>query len=101
MNKNRRLTLMLAVVGTLVFSRPIIAAELIVNVGHETKLTTEELLARPDVATIEVPGDVSYQRTVTYRAVPLRALLGGKGLPEREDLQITARDGFVTTVPAT
>ncbi len=100
MHMNRRRVPMLALAATLLFSAPIMAAELIVNLGHEKTLTTEALLARPDVRTIDVPGDVSYRRTMTYRAVPLRALLGGNGLPDGEDLQVVALDGFVTTVPA-
>jgi mono/diheme cytochrome c family protein len=100
MNLHRRWIPMLALAGTLLLSRPIMAAELIVNLGHEMRLTTEALLARPDVRTLEVPGDVAYQRTMTYRAVPLRALLGVKALPAGEDLQIVASDGFVTTLPA-
>jgi mono/diheme cytochrome c family protein len=97
---NRSLPSMLALVGMLLLSRPIVAADLVVNLGHDERLTTEELLSRPDVDTIEVPEDVSYRRTMRYRAVPLRALLGGRGLSDGKDLQIAARDGFVTTVPA-
>jgi mono/diheme cytochrome c family protein len=76
------------------------AAELRLDTGAPATLTTEQLLARPDVATIEVPHDVSYNRTMTYRAVPLRALPGIAGLRKDEDLQITGTDGFVTNRPA-
>ncbi|WP_420992414.1 c-type cytochrome [Cupriavidus sp. 30B13] len=90
----------LALAGALLAALPAPAAELVLEVGPARKLTTAELLARPDVATIQVPADVSYQRTMTYRAVPLRALLGVKSLPEHEDLQVTATDGFVSNLPA-
>ena len=40
--------------------------------------TAAALLARPDAATITIADDVSYKRPMTYRAVPLLALLGGK-----------------------
>lgn len=76
-----------------------VAAELTVEVGSKATLTTQQLLARPDVATIKVPGDVSYHRTMTYRAVPLRALPGISRLGKDEDLQIVATDGFVTNLP--
>ncbi|WP_250516154.1 cytochrome c [Caballeronia sp. INDeC2] len=72
------------------------AATLAINVGGERSLTTEQLLARPDAATIRVPNDVTFHRTMTYRAVPLRALLGITELPAGKELQITATDGFVT-----
>jgi mono/diheme cytochrome c family protein len=76
------------------------AASLAINVGGERSLTTEQLLARPDVATIHVPNDVAFRRTMTYRALPLRALLGITGLPANQELQITATDGFVTHLSA-
>lgn len=72
------------------------AAELKINA---VTLTTQQLLARPDVKTITVPGDVSYHRTMTYRAVPLRALPGIDRLGKEEDLQIAATDGYVTNLP--
>lgn len=72
------------------------AASLAINVGGERSLTTDQLLTRPDVATIRVPNDVTFHRTMTYRAVPLRALLGIAQLPAGTELQITATDGFVT-----
>ncbi len=79
---------------------PALAAELIVDVGSKRTLTTEELLARRDVATIHVPADVSYRRSMTYRAVPLRALLGVDALPADQDLQITTMDGFISNLPS-
>ena len=78
---------------------PSSAAELIVNVGRAKTVTTEELLGRPDAATIDVPEDNAYQRAMTYRAVPLRAILGVDSLPADQDLQITAIDGFITNLP--
>jgi mono/diheme cytochrome c family protein len=79
---------------------PTTAAELIVDLGLKRTLTTEELLARPDVVMIQVAADATYQRTMTYRAVPLRALLGVDQIPPDQDLQVTGTDGFVTTLPA-
>ncbi|SAK44061.1 cytochrome c [Caballeronia ptereochthonis] len=76
------------------------AASLVINVGGDRSLTTEQLLARPDVATIRVPNDVTFRGTMTYRAVPLRALLAITQLPADKELQITAADGFVTHLPS-
>ena len=57
------------------------------------------LLARPDAATITIPDDVSYKRPMTYRAVPLLALLGGKTDPTLDTLEARAADGFVSQIP--
>jgi mono/diheme cytochrome c family protein len=79
---------------------PVMAADLLLDTGTPTTLTTEDLLAMPAAATIQVPEDVTYRRTMTYRAVPLRPLPGVRGLSADADLQITATDGFVTNLPA-
>src|SRR5580698_2383649 len=84
-------------------SFPAVAASLLVDTGKPASpatLTTETLLAMPDVATVQVPDDVVYHRTMTYRAVPLRSLPGVRSLPADAELQITATDGFVTNLPA-
>jgi hypothetical protein len=81
-------------------SSPAMAANLVVDTGTPATLTTEALLAMPGAATIQVPDDVAYHRTMTYRAVPLRALPGMHALPADAELQITATDGFVTSLPA-
>lgn len=61
-------------------------------------LSTEELLANPQVRDIEIAGDVSYHRTMHYRAVPLAALL--KGVKSADHLQAVALDGFAAELPA-
>lgn len=83
----------------LALAAPASAADLTVDLGIPRTFTTEELLARPDVATITVPADATYVHAMTYRAVPLRALLGAAP-PEGEDVSLTATDGFVTNLPA-
>lgn len=62
------------------------------------RLTTEQLLARPDVRDIQVAGDVSYHAATRYRAVPLKALL--QGVPAAAHLQFVALDGFAAEMPA-
>jgi mono/diheme cytochrome c family protein len=76
------------------------AETLVVDTKNPAALTTETLLAMPDAATIEVPDDVTFHRTMTYRAVPLRSLPGMRALAANSELQITASDGFVTNLPA-
>ena len=79
-------------------SAPAAAADLTIDTGQPRLVTTEALLARPDAATITVPDDASYGRAMTYRAVPLAALLGGAPR-EGEDVSLAASDGFVTNLP--
>ena len=51
---------------------------LAVMVGGETRnFTRAALLARSDVTTIKVPFDITYRGPMTYRAVPVAALLAG------------------------
>ena len=95
----RSLLLVLLGMNSLLVAPLAIAAELTLDVGSPMTLTTQELLARPDVATIHIPSDVSYRRAMTYQAVPLRSLLGMERIPFDGDLQIVATDGFVTNLP--
>ncbi|EFH11917.1 c-type cytochrome [Pseudoroseomonas cervicalis] len=75
------------------------AAELLLTLpGGAQRLTPEALLARPDAARITVPADVAYHRAMSYRAVPLRALLGP--LDGVETLEAKATDGFASQLPA-
>jgi mono/diheme cytochrome c family protein len=75
------------------------AASLSIDTGHGTAtLSTQQLLARPDLRTIDVPGDVSYKKAMRYKAVPLKALLAG--VPAAAHLQFTALDGFAAEIPA-
>ena len=75
------------------------AAELHIDLGHGAKAwSTAQLLARKDAATVTIPADVAFHRTMHYRAVPLRALL--PGLHAGEHLQFVATDGFTAEIPA-
>lgn len=61
--------------------------------------TAAALLARADVATITIPDDISYKRSMTYRAVPLLRLLGATPDPAFDTLEVRAADGFVSQIP--
>lgn len=82
----------------LVLATPAAAADLTLDLGAQLTITTEELLDRPDVATITVPDDASYGHAMTYSAVPLLSLPGAAP-PEGEDVSLTASDRFVTNLP--
>lgn len=99
---------MRTVVGLLLFSftlcaTPASAADRSLTLsfhGEERRVTAAELLARPDAATIEIPIDVSYRRAMTYRAVPLLAVIGEAALQDVDTIESRASDGFVSQIPA-
>lgn len=72
---------------------------------RSTTLSRSELLGRGDLTTIHIPRDVTYKRPMSYRAVPLAALLREASLtPDEmpgEMIEIVATDGFVTVLPPT
>ncbi|WP_183135996.1 cytochrome c [Pseudomonas viridiflava] len=75
------------------------AAQLQMQLGENSRtLKTEELLSHPQLQTITVKDDVSYHRDMTYRAVPLAALL--TGIRPGDHLQAVALDGFAAEMPA-
>jgi mono/diheme cytochrome c family protein len=68
----------------------------IVAGGKTQKYSIEALLANPAITTISVPQDVAYKRTMTYRAIPMSALIGSA--PREDSLRFVAADGFVATL---
>jgi mono/diheme cytochrome c family protein len=71
-----------------------------VEVGAEKRsFTREELLARPDAATIEIPKEVTSGAPMTYRAVPAAALLAGLTFPPGSVIEAVAIDGFAAQIP--
>ena len=65
----------------------------------QKKYSAEELLGRSDAVSITVPDDVSYRRSMTYEAVPLRALLPAAKGDHFDTLEAKATDGFVAQIP--
>ncbi|WP_411392097.1 c-type cytochrome [Pseudomonas sp. MPB23] len=83
----------------LLISLPAAAAQLTIELDHASKTwQTADLLKHPDVQTVQIVNDVSYKRTMTYRAVPLAALL--PGLTPENHLQAVALDGFAAELTA-
>jgi mono/diheme cytochrome c family protein len=73
---------------------------LTVMVGGETRnFTREALLTRSDAATIQVPYDITYRVAMTYRAVPVAALLAGMNVPPDSVIEAVALDGFTAQLP--
>jgi mono/diheme cytochrome c family protein len=71
-----------------------------VTVGDKTRsFTRDELLARPDATTIQVPFDITYRVPMTYRAVPVASLLEGMTLPPDSVIEAVALDGFIAQLP--
>jgi mono/diheme cytochrome c family protein len=67
--------------------------------GHSQEYSAAALLGRPDTVSITVQDDVSYRRAMTYRAIPLLALLKGAGEQRFDTLEARATDGFVAQIP--
>jgi mono/diheme cytochrome c family protein len=73
---------------------------LTVTVGERVQtFTAAELLARPDAQTITVPNDISYNKTMSFRAVPLLALLGSAPESAFDTIEVRATDGFASQIP--
>ena len=73
---------------------------LAIVIGTDThQFARADLLARPDVANIQIANDVSYNKAMSYRAVPVAALLTGINLPADSVLTAIALDGFAAQLP--
>jgi mono/diheme cytochrome c family protein len=60
--------------------------------------TQKALLAHPDARSVTV-ADPIYRRVMTYRAIPLTALLKGAAVGAEDDVQARAMDGFSVGIP--
>ncbi|MFZ5782163.1 MAG: c-type cytochrome [Pseudomonadota bacterium] len=69
--------------------------------GRDTKRldTRQALLALPGVRNLTIPDPV-YRRTMTYRAVPLTAILKGVAIDADDYVQARATDDFSVAIPA-
>ena len=86
---------LLAVLITL----PVSAAQLTIELDHASQTwQSAELLKHPQAQTVQIVDDVSYKRTMTYRAVPLAVLL--PGLKPDSHVQAVALDGFAAELAA-
>jgi len=67
--------------------------------GAPRSYSAIELLGRSDAASITIPADVAYGRPMTFRAVPLLALLPSATEPALDTIEARASDGFVSQLP--
>lgn len=66
--------------------------------GRTATYAPAALLALPVATTVNIGNDVAYKRAMTYRAIPVAALLAG--VAPNETIRFVASDGFVATLPA-
>lgn len=67
--------------------------------GDSKEYSAAALLGRSDAVSITVQNDVSYRRSMSYRAVPLLALLQATHADRFDTLEARATDGFVAQIP--
>jgi mono/diheme cytochrome c family protein len=83
-------------------SSPVAAATPVLTLkagGVAIEFTADELLARPDAETIAVARDPSYGKPMSYRGIPLHALLPALPSDLTDTIQARAADGFVAEIP--
>ncbi|HVK55651.1 MAG TPA: cytochrome c, partial [Burkholderiales bacterium] len=67
--------------------------------GKPQRYSADTLRSRSDAVTITVENDPSYRRPMTYRAIPLAAIVEVKGKNENLFLEAKALDDFVSQLP--
>lgn len=89
----------LLLLAALLLCPPLSAAQLVLELGTPQRTwQTAELLAHPQAQAVHIRNDVTYKRDMTYRAVPLAALL--TGITAADHLQAVALDGFTAELAA-
>jgi mono/diheme cytochrome c family protein len=81
---------------------PCASAEPVLEVainGEVRHFARDALLARPEVTSVEIAHDVSYGKTMRYRAIPLAMLLPGLSASIDSMLETVAIDGFAAQLP--
>lgn len=92
----------LVVASWLLLASNIAAAEPVLNVvigGQTRQFGRDELLRRPDVTRVTVSNDIGYGKSMSYRAVPVSALLAGLNPPADGVIESVALDGFAAQLP--
>lgn len=82
------------------FAVPALAAEATLEIAfgkQVQRLSRTELLARPELRSIDVSADSAYHRPMRYKALPLAAL--APQLAQAGTVQFAALDGFVANIP--
>ena len=89
------LAALLHLVATAALAGPVLTVE---SGGRTAIYTTAGLLGLPVATTVTVTGDPAYKRSMTFRAVPVAALL--EGMAADGSVRFAAADGYATTLPA-
>jgi len=97
----RLLCLLTILFVSLAAAPPITAAPVltVTSGGATRQFTADELRAWPTAATVAVPRDPAYRGVISFRAVPLRALLAALPPDAADTVQARATDGFVAEIP--
>jgi len=98
----------LGIVGAIVLACLLLASKdaaaepvLDIVIGGQTRqFGRDELLHRADVTQVTVANDVAYGKSMSYRAVPVAALLAGLDAAANAVIESVAIDGFAAQVPA-
>jgi mono/diheme cytochrome c family protein len=92
----------LIVASWLLLALNVAAAEPVLDVvvgGQTRQFGRDELLRRPDVTRVTVANDIAYGKSMSYRAVPVSALLAGLNPPVDSVIESAALDGFAAQLP--
>ena len=92
----------LIVASWLLLALNVAAAEPVFDVvvgGQTRQFGRDELLRRPDVTRVTVANDIAYGKSMSYRAVPVSALLAGFNPPADSVIESVALDGFAAQLP--
>lgn len=95
------IVLVMAMPCLLLASRGALAEPVLdIAIGGQTRqFERDALLRRPDAARVDIANDVAYGRAMSYRAVPLAALLAGLDPPVNSVIESIALDGFAAQLP--
>jgi mono/diheme cytochrome c family protein len=92
---------MLVALGCALAAWCAVAADPVLTIEIGGKVATHtvgSLLSHPATVSITVPADVSYKRSMTYRAIPMATLLGG--IAPNASVRFLATDGFAAVMQA-
>ena len=94
--KNRTGAIFAIVLSCLLLMQGSASADPVLDIvigGESRHFGRDELLRRPDVAQVSVANDIAYGKAMTYRAVPVAALLAGLDPPDNAVIESVALDG--------
>jgi mono/diheme cytochrome c family protein len=91
--------LLLCLCAARTYAQPVQPILIVAAGATANHFTAAKLLARPDLASIQIPPSVDYDVQLTVQAVPLLDLLAALPLEGYDRLEASATDGFVAQIP--